>query len=104
MRIREKKPLFVSLQAALIGSNILFYLGLALMVATVISIIMAGKIGLVQYILAVLGAVGTAGGIMFAMVHFNCPHCGESLMVGGRLPTKMPKTCPACGSEVKGTD
>lgn len=104
MRRRAKKPLFVTLQAGLIGSNVLFYLGLALMVATVISIISAGKIGLVQYILAVLGVVGTAGGVMFAMVHLNCPKCGESLMTGGRLPTKLPKTCAACGSEIKGTD
>ncbi|MBE6996105.1 MAG: hypothetical protein E7429_05225 [Ruminococcaceae bacterium] len=104
MRKREKKPIFVTLRAALIATNVLFYLGLGLMGATVISIIAAGKIGLVQYILAVLSVVGTAGGVMFGMVHLNCPNCGESLMPGGRLPTKLPKFCAACGSEIKGTD
>jgi len=104
MRRRAKKPLYVTLQAALIASNILFYLGLVMMLVTVISIVSAGKIGLVQYILAVLGVVGTAGGVMFAMVHLNCPNCGESLMPGGRLPTKLPKFCAECGSEIKGTD
>lgn len=104
MAKRGKKPIFVTLRAALIASNILFYLGLVMMVVTVISMISAGKIGLVQYILAVLSVVGTAGGIMFGMVHLNCPNCGESLMPGGRLITKLPKTCAACGSEIKGTD
>ncbi|MBE6963757.1 MAG: DUF1129 domain-containing protein [Ruminococcaceae bacterium] len=104
MAKREKKPFFVTLQLAMVVSNVLFYLGIVMMILTVFSLISAGKMGIIQYVLAVLGVVGTAGGVMFGMVHLNCPSCGESLMPGGRLPTKLPKCCAACGSEVKGTD
>lgn len=101
---RGKNPIVVTLQIALVVSNVLFYLGLLMMILTVMSLAANGKMGIMQYVLALLGVVGTAGGVMFAMVHLNCPNCGESLMAGGRLPTKLPKFCAECGSEIKGTD
>ena len=51
-------------------------------------------------LLLVAGAALTAVGLGLAFSRLRCPHCGESLMLGGRLPTRLPKHCPGCGKEL----
>lgn len=47
--------------------------------------------------LCVLGVIGVFGGILLAYRRLRCPHCGASLMLGGRIPSQLPNFCPECG-------
>ena len=47
--------------------------------------------------LGVLGVLCSFFGILLAYTRLRCPHCGASLMLGGRIPTGLPNFCPACG-------
>ena len=78
--------------------NVLFYGGLGLLLLTW----MIGKIQGAMPVPAilipgVLGIVLVIAGLVLAFVRLRCPHCGESLCLGGRLPTRLPNYCPCCG-------
>lgn len=47
--------------------------------------------------MGLLGFLGCAFGILLACTRLRCPHCGASLMLGGRIPTRLPNFCPKCG-------
>ena len=44
-----------------------------------------------------LGILGLILGILLACRRLRCPHCGASLMLGGRIPSQLPNFCPECG-------
>ena len=78
--------------------NLLFYGGLGLLLLTWL----IGKIDGVKPVPAILipgilGIVLVIAGLVLAFVRLRCPHCGESLWLGGRLPTSLPNFCPRCG-------
>lgn len=51
--------------------------------------------------LAVLGLLGVLAGLGMAFGKLRCPHCGASLMAGGRVPGHLPRFCPNCGKPVE---
>ena len=84
--------------------NILFYGGLGLLVLA----LMIGKIdGMLPVpailVPGILGGVLVIAGLVLAFVGLRCPHCGESLCLGGRLPTRLPNFCPRCGEPIGGS-
>ena len=75
-----------------------FYGGIALL--AVCWLLLSGNGSTVPVFLIVLcaiGAVGVFGGIMLAYACLRCPYCGASLMLGGRIPSRIPNFCPKCG-------
>ena len=98
---RKKKPIVVKNWAGLIVANLLFYAGVIAMIATLVLLIKDGRMSIALYIMIALAVVGTAGGMMFAMVHVKCPNCHESLLQGALMPLKLPKVCPHCGGATK---
>lgn len=81
--------------------NVLFYGGLGLLLLTW----MIGKIDGAMSVFArmipgILGTILVITGIVLAFVRLRCPHCGESLCLGGRLPTSLPNYCPRCGKPI----
>ncbi|MBE6961404.1 MAG: hypothetical protein E7445_03010 [Ruminococcaceae bacterium] len=98
---RKKKTIIVSNGVGLAAANLMFYIGVVAMVATLVLLFKNGKMGIAAYVAAALAVVGTAGGMMFAMVHVKCPHCHESLLQGTLLPLHLPKICPHCGQSTK---
>lgn len=78
--------------------NILFYGGLGLLVlAWAIERTDSPTPGLLFAVLAVGGAALLIAGLVLAFGWLRCPCCGESLCLGGRLPTSLPNYCPHCG-------
>ena len=53
------------------------------------------------FVLAVLGLVAVVSGIVLAYARLRCPHCGASLMLGGRIPSSLPNFCPDCGKPLE---
>ena len=102
--VRKRTP--ISLGKALRLTNILFYGGLGLAVV----IYFACQSTLWQerecpsflVALAVLGLLGVLAGLGLAFTALRCPHCGASLMAGGRIPSRLPRFCPDCGKPVDG--
>lgn len=81
--------------------NVLFYGGLGLLLLTW----MIGKIDGAMSVFArmipgILGTILVIFGMVLAFVRLRCPHCGESLCLGGRLPTSLPNYCPRCGKPI----
>lgn len=52
-------------------------------------------------VLAVLGVAAMVSGIVLAYARLRCPHCGASLMLGGRIPSSLPNFCPDCGKPLE---
>ena len=102
--MRERTP--ISPRKALRLTNILFYGGLGL--AVVISFACQSTLWQEQecpsflVALAVLGLLGVLAGLGVAFAALRCPHCGASLMAGGRIPGRLPRLCPDCGEPVEG--
>ena len=78
--------------------NILFYSGLGLLVLAwmVGGTVSSAPTALVA-VLAVSGAALMIAGLVLAFGWLRCPCCGESLCLGGRIPTSLPNFCPRCG-------
>ena len=74
--------------------NVLFYGGLGLLLLTW----MIGKIDGAMSVFARM--IPGILGMVLAFVRLRCPHCGESLCLGGRLPTSLPNYCPRCGKPI----
>ena len=98
---RKKKPIIVKNGVGLAISNLMFYAGVIAMAASLILLLKDGRMSILLYVMVALAVLGTAGGMMFAMVHVKCPSCHESLLQGTLLPLKLPKTCPHCGGATK---
>lgn len=85
-------------------SHILFFCGLTLL-------LVAGLLTSVRTIPPALPAALPAGGVallaallVLAVRKVRCPHCGASLMLGGRLSLSLPPYCPQCGKPLDETD
>jgi len=35
------------------------------------------------------------------IIHYSCPHCGTSLSMGRKFSLIIPKQCPECGEKLK---
>ena len=51
-------------------------------------------------LLLAAGAALLITGLVLACRKVRCPHCGASLMPGGRLPLRLPPYCPGCGKKL----
>lgn len=80
----------------------LFYGGLALvLLAWVVLYLSQKETSAPVVVLCVLGIVGIVSGIVLGGARLRCPCCGASLMLGGRIPTRLPKFCPECGKPLE---
>ena len=82
----------MDLNRALRRTKCLFFGGFALLFLALMPETVAVKLTL-----AGLGVVLTAGGAFSGWWSLRCPHCGASLMAGGRIPMNLPNFCPRCG-------
>ena len=84
----------------LVGINIAFYTGLAVLILA----LLLGESGTAVQVLGICTIVGMVlafGGLLYAFIKFRCPHCNASLMPGRRLPMSVPAYCSHCGAELK---
>lgn len=58
----------------------------------------------IVYVLGIPGCIGLFGGLIFGYCKVRCPYCGKSLMLGGRMPSRLPDYCPSCGTALDETD
>lgn len=77
------------------GGFVLLMLSLAIVSATDLAWI---------YALSILGGIIMIGGLLFGYAKVRCPYCGKSLMLGGRMPRRLPDYCPGCGNALDETD
>ena len=100
-----RKPTPLSPRKALRLTNILFYggMGLALVVNLAVQSNLWGERDAPSalIVLAVLGLFGVLAGLGVAFWQLRCPHCGTSLMAGGRIPGHLPRFCPGCGKPIE---
>ena len=100
-----KKRTPMSLGKALRLTNILFYggLGLAVVVSFACQSTLWQEREFPSFLvaLAVLGLLGVLAGLGVAFRKLRCPHCGASLLAGGRIPGRLPRFCPDCGKPVE---
>lgn len=78
------------------ATKILFYSGLGLLPLGIAAGAMAESEA-VMGVLGVLGVIGIVAGLVICITYVRCPFCGESLMLGGRIPGELPRHCPGCG-------
>lgn len=81
-------------------SNALFYGGMGLLV---VALLVSSGDDAPPVLVALPVAAGAAlivAGLVLAFWKLRCPYCGESLCLGGRLPTSLPRHCPGCGKEL----
>ena len=101
--MRKGTPM--ALRRALRLTNLLFYggLGLAVIVyfACQSTLWQEREFPALLVALAVLGLLGVLAGLGMAFGKLRCPHCGASLMAGGRVPGHLPCFCPNCGKPVE---
>lgn len=80
----------------------LFYGGLGLLLLAWAVLSLSEKtVPVPAVILCILGIVGVVSGIVLAYARLRCPHCGASLMLGGRIPSSLPNFCPDCGKPLE---
>lgn len=77
-------------------THILFFGGLGLMALGLMLGSLFDGSGLIA-VLAAVGAILVAGGLVCGWMFIKCPECGHSLTPGGRVPNKIPNYCPHCG-------
>ena len=101
--MRKRTP--ISLGKALRLTNILFYGGLGLAVVIYFTcqstLWQEREFPALLVALAVLGLLGVLAGLGVAFAALRCPHCGASLMAGGRIPSRLPRFCPSCGKPIE---
>lgn len=81
-------------------SNALFYGGMGLLVVALL--VSSGDFAppVLVALPVAAGAALIVAGLVLAFWKLRCPYCGESLCLGGRLPTSLPRHCPGCGKEL----
>lgn len=47
--------------------------------------------------LMMIGVLVILAGVIYAWRKLRCPACGETLCLNGRIPMRLPETCPHCG-------
>lgn len=101
--MKEKKPM--SANYALGITKLLFYGGFAMMLVemTIVTVVQIASSPLF-YVLFGASLLCLFGGWLFGLAFVRCPHCGKSLMLGGRMPSRLPDYCPGCGNALDETD
>lgn len=82
----------------------LFYGGLGLMLlawAAGLCLSSQEAVFVTVVVLCLLGLVIIVSGILLGSTQLRCPCCGASLMLGGRIPDKLPNFCPECGKPLE---
>lgn len=54
--------------------------------------------------LCILAIILVIAGLVLAYGYLRCPHCGASLCLNGRVPTRLPCYCPQCGKPLDEDD
>lgn len=88
------------LEKILQRAHIAFFGGMGLLVLCLM--LLNGSVGTSWAIGAcsVAGVIAAFGGLIYAAACFRCPHCGKSLMAGGRMPMGVPAYCSSCGEKL----
>ena len=83
--------------------NVLFYGGLGFLVLAwaVSSLARRNTVPAPVIVICLFGLAGIVSGIVLAYARLRCPHCGASLMLGGRIPSNLPNFCPDCGKPLE---
>lgn len=93
-------PMKNELEKTLQRAHIAFFGGLGLLLLCLM--LLNGSVGANWAMIAcsAAGVVAAFGGVIYAAVCFRCPHCGVSLMAGGRMPMSVPGYCSSCGEKL----
>lgn len=95
--MKEKRPMDCRRALKLVHG--LFYSGLAVMILMLMIVNSGvGKPGGLTVVGAVLGLLACIGSLVLGFGWVRCPHCGGSLMAGGRIPSRLPAYCSHCGA------
>ena len=54
--------------------------------------------------LCILAIILLIAGLVLGHGYLRCPHCGASLCLNGRVPTRLPRYCPQCGKPLDEDD
>lgn len=54
--------------------------------------------------LCILAIILLIAGLALGHGYLRCPHCGASLCLNGRVPTRLPRYCPQCGKPLDEDD
>jgi ribosomal protein S27AE len=86
-----------------IGNGLFYsgFLAILLLFAVTSVIDLSGIASTVVIALAVLSILTCAGGVLFTALRLVCPRCGKSLLLGGRMPHRLPDYCPHCGEKLE---
>lgn len=94
---RKKTP--IDCRKGLNMARVLFYGGIGLVILSIAIGDMADSEAM-MCVLGALGIIGMAAGVAVCYLYVRCPHCGVSLMLGGRIPSSLPHYCPDCGEKL----
>ena len=83
-------------------SNLLFFSGMGLLLLAWIMVSVEDILPTTALLAIPIigGVVLIVAGLALAFGKLRCPYCGESLCLGGRLPTRLPQYCPGCGKKL----
>ena len=95
-----KKPDEMTCHQALKYSHILFCGGWLLLMAGGLLLCVNAVPRALAALLLAAGVALLIAGLVLAVLKVRCPHCGASLMPGGRLPLSMPPYCSGCGKKL----
>ena len=84
-------------------SNVLLLAGVALLLLSGAVAEREPSVALIV-VLCILAIILVIAGLVLGYGYLRCPHCGASLCLGGRIPTRLPRYCPQCGKPLDETD
>ena len=98
--MKPKNPM--DLQTLLGVVNLGMYGGLgAGLLSVLISTTSNQAVCFAAILLFLLGMGGLVVSFVIAFRRIRCPHCGGSLMLEGRIPSRLPRFCPHCGTPLE---
>ena len=84
-------------------SNVLLLAGVALLLLS--GAVAEGEPSVALIVaLCILAIILVIAGMVLAYGYLRCPHCGASLCLNGRVPTRLPLYCPQCGKPLDEDD
>ena len=84
-------------------SNVLLLAGVALLLLS--GAVAEGEPSVALIVaLCILAIILVIAGMVLAYGYLRCPHCGASLCLNGRVPTRLPLYCPKCGKPLDEDD
>ena len=78
-----------------------FFCGLGLLLLAWAVLSLSQEVSALVVVLLVLGIVSAVSGLILCCARLRCPCCGASLMLGGRIPSRLPNFCPGCGKPLE---